>query len=485
MLGALLAPLACAVVLALGVGRRAARWTGILLAAHPLLALGAGGALASTGALAAALLLAALLLLARRGPVGRRVGLFLLVLLPLAEPPCVAYVPFLLVAWWSREPSRRWRVAGLVLALATLVATPFPARGHDGDVGSRVLAFGLQWAPAALLLGLLPFLPAGIAHAWRVPGAARPVVRAWLAGAGVHVLLLLLLQAPPGFAFGWEGLTTGVPLVPLGVALGLVGLARLAAARRRTVVRALLGGAVAASVFCVIGPLQTWWFPGSTPPAGRLWRLARVVGAAGDAAGPAGWVAFDVGSALDACETERLGDLLPGRRTGTLQALPLADLAADLAIVSRYRPEVLDVVTLGGQRHLPPVGGPAPGALARPPGRAPVALRRQAVTRRSGRRSARLRSPSRSIAAASAPTAGLVVTPWPPRPATWKRRGSRGSNPITGHRSVAKVRWPTQRWATRQVAELRLQPRHPFGELLERGGGLVVDPGLGLDLVAR
>lgn len=350
LFGALLAPLACALALALGAGRRTARWTGSLLAAHPILALGAGGALAGTAGLATALLLTALLLLLGPGPIGRRVGLFLVLLLPLAEPPCAAYLPFLLVVWKMREPSARWGIAGLVLAVGVLVATPFPARGLDGDVGMRMLAWGLEWAPAALLLGLLPTLPAGALHVWRredpVP---RAVARAWLGGAAAHVLLLILLQAPPGFAFGWEGLVRGLPLVPLAVMLGLVGLIQRAPHRHRTVVRALHGVGLAASLFLVIGPLQTWVLPESTPPTGRLWRLARVVAEAEEVAGPEGWVAFDVAPALDPYEIESLGDLVAGHRAGPLATLPLEELAGDLAIVGRYRPEVLDVVTLGGR----------------------------------------------------------------------------------------------------------------------------------------
>jgi hypothetical protein len=349
LLGALLAPLACALALALGLGRRTAGWAGVLLTAHPLLALGAGGALAGTGALATALLLSGLLLLGRDGPRGRRVGLLLVLLLPLAEPPCLVYLPFLVALWSLREPSRRWRIAGLVLAVAALAATPLAGRGVDGSVGARLLACATLWVPAACLVGLLPFLPWGLAATWRTAGRARWVARAWLGGAALHVLLLLLLRAPPGFAFGWEGLVTGMPLVPLAVLLGVHGLERLAPARRRTVVRGVLGVGLAASVFLVVGPLETWLLPGATPPAGRLWRLGRVVAAAGEAAGATGWVAFDVAPVLDAYEVKRLGDRLGDRRSGPLDALPLSDLADDLAIVTRYRPQVLDVVTLGGR----------------------------------------------------------------------------------------------------------------------------------------
>lgn len=276
-------------------------------------------------------------------------GLLLVVLLPLAEPACAVYLPFLVGAWATREPSRRWKVAGLLLALLALVGTPFPTRFFDGHVGARLLAFALEWAPVAGLVGLLPFVPAGALRAWRLEGVSGFVVRAWLAGAALHVLLLLLLPAPPGFAFGWEGLTVGLPLVVLVVTLGVDGLGRLETLRRRRVARVLLGAAVAASLFLVIGPLETWLLPGSTPPAGRLWRLARVVERAGETAGADGWVAFDVGSALGPYETERLADLVPGHRAGALETLPLGDLDGNLALVTRFRPQMLDVVTLGGR----------------------------------------------------------------------------------------------------------------------------------------
>jgi len=192
----------------------------------------------------------------------------------------------------------------------------------------------------------VPFLPGGIRRLWRGDDV---FARAWLAGAGLHALLLVLLPTPPGFSFGWSGLAVAVPLVPLAVVLGVAGVEHLGAPRWRVLSRGLLGLAVATSLFLVIGPLETWVLPTETPPAGRLWRLGRVVAEAEAAAGPQGWVAFDVSPPLDAHETERLGDLVRDRPSGGLDALELTEHDADVAIVSRFRPELLDVVTLGGR----------------------------------------------------------------------------------------------------------------------------------------
>lgn len=345
LLGALIAPLACALCLGLGLGRRSARWTGILLTAHPMLALGAGGALPGTAGLACVLLLLALLFLGRPGRGGRRAGLLLVLLLPLAEPACAVYLPFLVALWVRREHSEVWRAAGLILALGALAATPFPTHGLDGGIGARLLAFGLQWIPASLLLGLVPFLHRGVRAAWTGDGRAK----AWMGGAALHAVALLLLPAPVGFAFGWEGLVVGLPLVPLAVLLGVAGLEARAPVWRPRLVRGILGVAVAGSLFLAIGPLQTWLLPTHTPPTGRLWRLARVARVAEEHAAPSGWVGVDVGDALDAYETERLGDLFPKGRALPLKGLPEEALDGPLVVLARHRPMVLDVVTLGGR----------------------------------------------------------------------------------------------------------------------------------------
>src|SRR5215510_8276405 len=58
--------------------------------------------------------------------------------------------------------------------------------------------------------------------------------------------------------------------------------------------------------------------------------------------------------------------------------------------------------------------------------------------------SARRASPPRSNFAASAPTASLVVTPCPPRPATQKSPSTPGSQPMIKRPSGAKVLKPAQ-----------------------------------------
>lgn len=349
LLGAAIAPLGLLLGLRLGLTRRAAQGAALLLAVHPVLAAAAGGAHVGNGTLAAVLLLLAVL----GGE--RRSGLLPLLLLPLADPCCAVYVPALLTTHLRREHTTSARIVLLLLALLALLLAPLPSLPFSGAPGAALLAFLGQWLPAASLVVLIPFLPRGARRlARRSPALGI--------GAALHLLLLLFLAPDPGIAWGWAGVSAGQALVPFLVVTGVAGVEGTTAVRRQRTMRVAAGLGLAASLFLVIGPLQTLFLPHATPPAGRLSRLGRVVRAAADVAGPDGWVAIDPAVDLSPYEALRLADLAGGVPVGRLPRggeaaedgdglgpLPDEAFAGPLGVLTRQRPVVLGVVTLGGR----------------------------------------------------------------------------------------------------------------------------------------
>ncbi|MFV1958040.1 MAG: hypothetical protein ACC662_01370, partial [Planctomycetota bacterium] len=231
VLGLSLAPLLLLLGRTLG-APRGTKWAAWLVALHPAVLSGAGGADAGTAGLVGFLVLAALGRLGspRVGP--RRLGAAIAILLPLADPVAAVYLPGLLAYAVLREPRRAVTVLLLAIGLTVVLFTPLPAWGLAGasTPASRLVVFALQWVPVATLAFLLAGLARGVARLGR--GPARALLGAWGVGAVLHVFVVLVLPlAPPRLLFGGAALVTAVPVVPLLVLAGSVGLA--AAPRRR------------------------------------------------------------------------------------------------------------------------------------------------------------------------------------------------------------------------------------------------------------
>jgi hypothetical protein len=309
-------------------GATSASGLAALAAAHPVLVGWAGGPEAGLLGLGTALLLAGLH--GRdRAPAGA------LAVVPLLVPLGLFLVAPSLLRFLRRERRWPWRVGVLLVAGGAAWLGWPPAEPFTSDaLARRIFALALVGVPAVSLVVLSPSAARGL----------RRLPRGTLVGGAAYVLGLLVGLRRGAPSFSWEGFAALVPLVPL------VLLAAADAGRR--LVRGAILAAVVVVPFVALGPLQRFLAPGWPGPAGRLDRLKTAVEQAAEAAGPDGWVGWALGPGEQATEL-RLSDLLPGRRSGRLEDLPVESAPSGLALGAVVRADRLDEeVAVGGRTIL-------------------------------------------------------------------------------------------------------------------------------------
>jgi len=298
VLAACLAPLLYLVALGLGVSRGRAAWAALILAIHPLALAGSGGVAAGTEAAGVAFTLASIACLSQ-GRVGAiRAGAVLALLAAVSDGGALLGVPALLWLYARRESGPRFQTAVLLLGLAVIAAAHFTwfSWGQAALPGpSRTLL----WLLSATLGVLLVPLPGGLSRLARLGAPAL----AWIAA--VVIPALAALAGAPVHASG---------LLPLIALAGVEGMSGWSARRRAWLQPAVAGGALAASLWLVLGGLQAALLPDAPAAAGRLHLLQRAMQVAAEAAGPRGWIVLAVGSGRPE-EQASLADLQPGRWT--------------------------------------------------------------------------------------------------------------------------------------------------------------------------
>ena len=294
---------------ALGCREATRLWFALLLAVHPLLVLGVGGALVGTAGVASVLVLGGLWASCATRPSVRRLALCAGCLLPFCSPSAAVFTPALVWLHARGEPGRLRVIGPLVGGLALVFGPALPA--WTTGLPQDAVAFALGWLPLALLGGLMLGLPQGMCSLVRTEGGAGVAARAWFTSATFLLALLLLRGLEGRLAFDLDA-GVGLLLVPPLVLAGLVGvsrstwrfgpLVRLSSA----VVGMLLG------LFVGHGGLQVRLDPGASLAAGRLEWLRGASHQAAALVGPGGWIVLDV-DGMDADAQASLADTLEGR----------------------------------------------------------------------------------------------------------------------------------------------------------------------------
>lgn len=347
VLGAAVAGLLVSLAGRLCKGRLPLALTVSLAAAHPSLALFAGGLVPGSEATA----LVALLLALRLALVGtqktRRAALGLVAFLPLVRYDLVAFpiVVGVLLVREARGADVRARLRAAWPALA-LLAFPLLAwivrtwivSGRPFGTGYASHGFGLGRVPRNLLvvaglvlpaagLGVLwIFVPEGLRRLWNGKAADRPVVRTALVGVGVHLALVALFAGPTyagdgSLAFSSGSLRFGLAAVPFVVLAASLGLAAKAPRTRGPVAAMIAFAAPVLAAWLLSGAVQRA-LPFKAQAAGRLHLLAEAYDAADAEAGPRDWIAVELAPRTNAGVEIFLGDRAPGRRTGVVAAAP-------------------------------------------------------------------------------------------------------------------------------------------------------------------
>ncbi len=318
MLMALLLPvLGAGLAGALGCSRSTSLWLALLLAVHPLLVLGIGGALVGTAGVASVLVLAGLWAVCAERVGMRRLGLVCGCLLPFCSPAAAVFTPALIWLHARDEPGRLRVLGPLVGALALVFGPVLPA--WTAGLPQQGLPFLLGWLPLVLLGGLLVGVPTGANRLLRGETQSAAVSRAWLVST-LGLLLLQLLRGLDGpLAFDLDS-NAGLLLVPPLLLAGLLGLERSAwrfasSVRVGSVLAGLLLG-----VFVAHGGLQVRIDPSAPLAAGRLEWLRNATHQAAAVVGPGGWIVLDVAT-TDADAQASLADTLQGRWIWRREAL--------------------------------------------------------------------------------------------------------------------------------------------------------------------
>lgn len=342
---------AAAASLTVGLGRRLARdrialpHLAALCGLHPALALHVAGLLPGPEALLLALLLCAVRLGLSDRPGARRAAGVLAALLPLARFDAIVF-PALLAGHLVRTrprglPKGRAFLGPALLLLPTLSWGLRTWIVAGSPIGHTDLGYGIAWAhlprnavvvlglgiPAAALGILLPFLPRGLRSLRAARVADRPVVRGWLLGTALNLLLVVLLGGPDAFgshalSLSGDGLRQGILAVPLVIIAGLHGLALAPVRWRRPVGGAAVGLAAVLSLVLLSGPIQGL-LPFRPLTAGRLHAVAQAYDAGLREAGPSDWIALDLAVREEVGVEVFLGDRAPARRTGVVVAAPV------------------------------------------------------------------------------------------------------------------------------------------------------------------
>jgi hypothetical protein len=141
-------------------------------------------------------------------------------------------------------------------------------------------------------------------------------VGAWSAVAAFDFLLLAGRWGGAGAVSPWDTAADAAMLLPLVLVLGVRGLAGGLDRRRRVVVRATAGFALAASAALAWGGVQLALSPGAPGTAGRLRLLRDAMAEAAAVAGEDGWIVLAVGAGRPD-EQASLADLQPDHWTWT------------------------------------------------------------------------------------------------------------------------------------------------------------------------
>lgn len=317
LFGALIAPLLFLLGRSLGLSMGLAVWCGLFAAAHPLLAINAGGVHPGPSGVALACLLSALLLLRSERSRTRRAGALVSTLLILSHSAGALYGIPLLAYYALREPGPRLQLllpaAGLVALLLGPVA-PWRTSGEITGVGGLLLG----WLPLAGLGVVWVMSGVGMRRLGSGDSPGSGAFRTWAIGAALHLIALVALPLGPAAGLELDGPSGGILLVPFVLLTGLVGWARAAAGIPklapgiRTGRRAVCLGAVAGSLLLVSGALQVLVLPASPAAAGRLTWLRDAVAQASAAAGERGWIVLGVAEDDPATQAS-LADAHPGR----------------------------------------------------------------------------------------------------------------------------------------------------------------------------
>ena len=284
-------------------------WFALLLAVHPLLILGVGGALVGTAGVASVLVLGGFWASAAARPGVHRLALVAGCLLPFCSPSAAVFTPALVWLHARGEPGRLRVIGPLIGGLALVFGPALPA--WTAGLPEDALSFAIGWLPLALLGGLLIGVPRGTGGLLRSEGTSGMVARAWLMSA-VGLLALLLLRGLEGpLAFDLDS-SAGLLLVPPLLLAGLVGIGRsqwrfAPLLRLSSVVVGILLG-----LFVGHGGLQVRLDPGANLAAGRLEWLRGASHQAASLVGPGGWIVLDVAE-MDADAQASLADTLEGR----------------------------------------------------------------------------------------------------------------------------------------------------------------------------
>jgi hypothetical protein len=301
----------------LGCRRSTGYWFAFLLAVHPLLVLGIGGALVGTAGVATVLVLGGLWAVSSTRPWMRRLGLLSACLLPFCSPAGAVFTPALLWLHAREEPGRLRVLGPLVGALALVFGPVLPA--WTSGTPQSALSFVLGWLPLVLLGGLFVGLPAGLHHLLRSEGRTAIVARAWLMSA-TGLLALQLLRGLEGPLSLDLDSSAGLLLVPPLLLAGVVGLER---SGWRLAPGVRMGSALAGvllGAFVANGGLQVRIDPSAPLAAGRLEYLRSASHQAADVVGPGGWIVLDV-AGMDPDAQASLADTLEGRWLWRREAL--------------------------------------------------------------------------------------------------------------------------------------------------------------------
>ena len=309
-----------------------------LAAAHPDLALFAGGLVPGSEALTLVMLVGAILLAGTARPGARLTALVLAGLLPLIRYDALPFAAG--AAWlaWSEATGPRVRRArGIALAVAfgplllwavrTWIATGAPWGGgyahHGLDLGrlpKNLLVFLGLIVPVGSLVLLLPYAAKGLRTLWR-GREARSLVRTVLLAAAAHLFLVLLFAGPTGsgggaLKFSSGSLRFGLAAWPFVFVAAAMAVTTEKPPLRRFVVGAAWVLTVPLALHAVSGGLQRA-LPAGPLAAARLHALAEAFDAAVATAGPTDWIGFDLLPRTNEGVEVFLGERAPRRVTGT------------------------------------------------------------------------------------------------------------------------------------------------------------------------
>jgi len=351
LLGALAPLLFHRLALRLGLDGRAAALAGLLLALHPVLIAHAGGPEAGAQGLALVLLLVAGLRVVGNGEGTRRTPFLFALLATLAWPAAAPYL--LLVAVWALAAERGWKARAAVIAPVAL-ALGLALYAGSGKAAGPIALLALA-LPALGLVVLLPAIGVGWLRLLRRLDPSRRFLAGWSSAVLLHAVLLGTGLLRPGSVWGWEAAAPTVLLAPFLVLCAVEGLAALARGWRLRLGFAALAFALLAALLAGLGPAQAGLLGGHLGPAGRQHDLGVAARLAQREAGPAGWVALDLGR--ERLDEARALALWLGERTlvtpesggptSAPEGWPLGG-PPSLALLTASEPAPGQVTTLGG-----------------------------------------------------------------------------------------------------------------------------------------